>query len=448
MKRKEFLKTSSVLITGAFMVPMISCNTSSTSDPRKNWGQNYTYKSKNLHTPGSLDELKELVNRLGVQKALGSKHCFNGIADSPLNQISLENLRKIVSIDRDANTVTVEGGMRYGDLAPLLEEEGLALHNLASLPHISVVGASATATHGSGVTNGNLASGISGLEFITGTGEIKQLTREDPEFAGAVVHLGALGIVSQVTLDIQPTYQVRQDLFQDLPFQAAVENFEEIMSAGYSVSLFTDWMNQNVSQIWIKRKVEPNLEELGPEYFGATAATRNLHPITRIPATACTEQMGVPGPWYDRLPHFKMGFLPSSGNEIQSEFFVPREHAVEAFQALERKKEIINPPLQISEVRTIAKDNLWLSPAYQKDVVAFHFTWKPDEAAVRKVLPVIEQELAPFGVLPHWGKLFTIDKATLHSRYPKMKDFLALVEQFDPERKFKNEYLKKNLYES
>jgi xylitol oxidase len=322
------------------------------------------------------------------------------------------------------------------------------LHNLASLPHISVVGASATATHGSGVTNGNLASGISGLEFITGTGEIKQLTREDPEFAGAVVHLGALGIVSQVTLDIQPTYQVRQDLFQDLPFQAAVENFEEIMSAGYSVSLFTDWMNQNVSQIWIKRKVEPNLEELGPEYFGATAATRNLHPITRIPATACTEQMGVPGPWYDRLPHFKMGFLPSSGNEIQSEFFVPREHAVEAFQALERKKEIINPPLQISEVRTIAKDNLWLSPAYQKDVVAFHFTWKPDEAAVRKVLPVIEQELAPFGVLPHWGKLFTIDKATLHSRYPKMKDFLALVEQFDPERKFKNEYLKKNLYES
>ncbi|UZR96630.1 D-arabinono-1,4-lactone oxidase [Chondrinema litorale] len=459
MKRKQFLKTSSTLVAGSLIAPMISCNSNSksagteTTKPevemataRTNWAGNYTYKAPKLHTPESVEELQELVKTLDTQKALGSKHCFNNIADSPLNQISTEKLNKVVSIDKDAKTVTVESGIRYGDLANPLDEAGFALHNLASLPHISVVGACATATHGSGVKNGNLSSAVVGLELITPSGELVKFAKGDPEFNGVVVNIGALGIISRVTLEVEDTYQVRQDVLQELPLASAIENFEAIMSAGYSVSLFTDWLNDKVSQVWVKRKVTDGLADLGNDYYGAKAATKDLHPITALSAENCTAQMGVAGPWYERLPHFKMGFTPSSGDELQSEFFVPMENAVEALKAIEAKKAVISPHLFISEIRSIAADELWLSPAYKKDIIAFHFTWKPRGPEVNKLLPVIEQELAPFGVVPHWGKLFTINPEVLHSRYEKMEDFLNLTKKYDPEGKFRNAYLDKNLY--
>lgn len=444
MKRKEFLKTSSALVAGS-MVPMISCRPEA-ENIRKNWAGNYIYQAPNLHAPKSVEELKDLVKKLDRQKALGSRHCFNNIADSPLNQISTQHLNKVVAIDQAAKTVTVEGGIRYGDLAPRLEREGFALHNLASLPHISVVGACATATHGSGVRNKNLSCAVAGLELITPSGEEVKLTREDPEFYGAIVNLGALGIISRVTLDVEPTFQVQQEVFQDLPLHAAAENFDAVMSGGYSVSMFTDWMDEKVNQVWVKRKVSNDMKDLGSDYYGAKPATKDLHPITRISAENCTAQLGVPGPWYERLPHFKMGFTPSSGAELQSEFFVPKENAADALLALEQKKGLINPQLLISEIRCIAADELWLSPAYQKDMVAFHFTWKPNDHEVRKLIPMIEQELSPYEVVPHWGKLFSLEPKLLHARYEKMGDFLRLADKYDPERKLRNAYLDLNLY--
>ncbi len=457
MKRKRFLKTSA-LAAGSLLMPISSCrqreeneNSSPTLKAapadRTNWAGNYSYKAEQLHTPQSVEELKELVSSLDTQKALGSKHCFNNIADSPINQTSTEMLNKVVKIDEDAKTVTVEGGIRYGDLAPELDQAGYALHNLASLPHISVVGACATATHGSGVNNGNLASAVVGLELITPEGQEIKLTPEDDEFYGAVVHLGALGIVTAITLKIEDTYQVQQEVFQDLPLQSAIDNFEEIMSGGYSVSLFTDWMDDKVSQVWVKRRVDQDIEDLDGEYFGASTATRNLHPITRLSAENCTHQMGIPGPWYERLPHFKMGFTPSSGDELQSEFFVSSSEAVEAFQALEKMREQVYPHLFISEIRSIAADDLWLSTAYQKDVISFHFTWKPHGPEVNALITQIEQELAPYQVVPHWGKLFTLDAATLHTRYPKMSDFLELAKKYDPQGRFRNDYLNQNIYQ-
>ena len=434
-------------------VPAISC----TQKPelveevelRRNWAGNYTYKAKNLHRPESIEELQELVRKLGQQKALGSTHCFNNIADSPLNQIATNMLNKVVDLDETSKTITVEAGTRYGHIGPELEESGYALHNLASLPHITITGACATATHGSGVRNGNMASIVGAIELIKPDGEIIKLDRQDPDFYGVVVNLGALGIISKITLELQDSFTVRQDVFQNLPLQSIRENFQEIMSSGYSVSLFTDWQDEKISQVWVKRRMDEEIVELGNNFYGATAATEDLHPTgDPIKAMNCTPQLGIEGPWHERLPHFKWGFAPSSGDELQAEFFVPREHAVDAFLTLESMKERIYPVLIISEIRTIAADEHWLSPCYKKDCVTFHFTLKPDWDGVSQLLPQIESELAPFGVVPHWGKVFTMDPAVLRSRYEKMSDFQELAKRYDPEGKFRNAYLDLNVYES
>lgn len=415
---------------------------------RKNWAGNYTYRAENLHEPKSAEEIPALVKKLEQQKPLGSRHCFNNIADSPLNQISTRHLNKILEINEDAKTVTVEAGARYGDFAPELDRKGYALHNLASLPHISVAGACVTGTHGSGVKNGNLATAVARFEFVTPEGEVVALSREKDgeKFSGAVVNLGAIGLITQLTLDIQDTFSVRQDLFQELPLASLKEHFDEIMSSGYSVSLFTDWQNEQVSQVWIKRRVEDGTKNMDADFYGAKAATRNLHPITRMSPENSTEQMGASGPWYERLPHFKMGFTPSSGEELQSEYFVPRENAVEALLAIEKMGDQIYPQLLISEIRTIAADDFWLSPAYQQDSVAIHFTWKQNWEEVQKLLPKIEAELAPYNVRPHWGKLFTLAPNVLQSRYSRLPDFMQLVKTYDPQGKLRNAYLTDTIY--
>ena len=447
MKRKTFLKTSSVLVAGGLLSPFLSCKKQA-KVVRKNWAGNYEYKAENLYSPKTVEEVQALVKKLDKQKALGSCHCFNNIADSPMNQISTQNLNKVISIDEKANTMTVEGGARYGQFAPQLDEKGFALHNLASLPHISVAGACSTATHGSGVKNGNLATAVRGLEFVTPNGDVVNLSRDkDGEtFNGAVVGLGALGIITKVTLDIEKTYQVRQDLFQDLPLQSLKDHFDEILSSGYSVSLFTDWQNQNISQVWVKRKIEADTKAMPADFYDAKAATKNLHPITKLSAENCTEQMGVEGPWYERLPHFKMGFTPSSGEELQTEYFIPRENALDAILALEKKGSLIFPQLMITEIRTIAADNYWMSPCYKQDCVAIHFTWKQNPAEVILILPVLEAILTPFKARPHWGKIFTVTPSVLHERYEKLPDFLQLIKNYDPQGKFRNAYLDLNIY--
>lgn len=371
-----------------------------------NWAGNYQYGVDRLYEVRSVDEVREAVRSKERLKALGTRHCFNGIADSRHNLLSLRPMAEVMELDPEAGTVTVEAGISYGQLCPYLEEKGFALHNLASLPHISVAGACATATHGSGVGNRNLASPVSGLELVTAAGDVRQLSRENDGdlFQGIVVHLGALGVLTRVTLDVEPTYRASQHVYLDLPMAALGDHFEEIVSAGYSVSLFTDWQERRVGEVWIKRRVEPGATPKAPaDFFGARLADRNVHPIPELSAEPCTEQMGVVGPWYDRLPHFRMGFTPSSGEELQSEYFVPRSDAVEAIQAIERLGEQVGPHLLISELRTVAADDLWMSTAQGRDSLAIHFTWKPDWPAVRALLPVIERELAPFGVRPHWG---------------------------------------------
>jgi len=415
----------------------------------RNWAGNLEYSTARVHTSSSLDQVQDYVKTENKLKVLGTRHCFNNIADSKDAFLSLKPMDQVIAIDKAKRTVTVGAGITYGQLCPYLDRNGFALHNLASLPHISVAGACTTATHGSGQKNGNLATAASALEIVRADGNVVNLSRErDREtFNGAVVGLGALGVLTKVTLDIQPSFMMRQYVYENLPLGELKDHFDAIESSGYSVSLFTDWQKQRVNEVWIKSRVEAGQAfHATPDFFGAKLATRNLHPIAELSAENCTEQMGVPGPWFERLPHFRMGFTPSAGKELQSEYFVPGPHAVEAILAVERLRDHVSPSLLISEIRTIAADSLWMSPCYEQDCVTIHFTWKPDWPAVSKLLPMIEKELAPFDARPHWGKLFTISPAELKRIYKRMPDFVEVSKRYDPQGKFRNEYLNKNIF--
>ncbi|GAA4702721.1 D-arabinono-1,4-lactone oxidase [Phytohabitans rumicis] len=408
------------------------------SDRIVNWAGNVTFDAKRLHRPSSVAEIRDLVAGAPKVHALGTAHSFNRIADSPGDLVSVAGLPRLMDIDSAGRTVTASAGLRYGELAPYLHENGFALHNLGSLPHLSIAGACATGTHGSGERNGGLATAVSGLELVAAGGEQVKLDRTSELFPAAVVGLGAFGVATSVTLDLQPTFEVEQHVYDGLPFDAFREHFAEVMGAGYSVSAFTAWAG--TLTIWLKRRVDGPPAPAG-RWLGATPADGPRHPVPGMPASNCTEQLGVPGPWHERLPHFQLEFTPSSGEELQSEYFVARRDAVDALVALDGIRDRIAPVLQISEIRTIAADDLWLSPAYGRDSVAFHFTWVKDTAAVTPVLAAIEERLAPFAARPHWGKVFVMAPDLLAERYERLRDFATLARRHDPAGVFRNDML-------
>lgn len=446
MNKRQFLKTSGAFIA-AGVLPAPSGGGQKAA-PRANWSGNYTYHAQRLDLPRSVEEVQEIVKKRSRVKTLGARHSFNTIADTPGDQISLKYFDQM-AIDPEARTVTAGGGVTYSNLGPYLDRHGYALHNLASLPHISVPGACATATHGSGNKNGNLATVVAAMEFVGGDGELRTLSseRDGERFRAAVVHLGALGVVTKITLRVQPTYQVRQVVYENLSIDHLKDHLDEIFAAGYSVSLFTDWQNHRMTQVWIKSRVEPGAPfKMAPEFYGATRATRNLHPITGHSAESCTQQMGIPGPWYDRLPHFRINAVPSSGHELQTEYFVPRERGYEAILAVEKLRDRITPLLFVTELRTIDADDLWMSTCYQRPAMTVHFTWKPEWPAVRNLLPAIEEALAPFDPRPHWAKVFTLPPSRFQPLYEKLPAYRARMDRYDPDAKFRNEFLNHNVF--
>ena len=445
MDKREFLKTTGSLFAGTMLSKLAPGEQQTT--PRTNWSGNYTFSTERLHQPQTVEAVQQVVKSCSKLRALGARHSFNGIADSTHDQISLSHLNQMV-LNRDARTVTVGGGVTYSQLAPYLDGQGFAVHNLASLPQISVAGAIATATHGSGNKNGNLATAVSGLEIVTADGELLTLSREreSERFRGAVVGLGAVGIVTKVTLDVQPSFQVSQVVYENLGIDRLEHHLDEVFASGYSVSLFTDWQNHRIGQVWVKRRVEAGkVPSFAPDLLGAPQATRKLHPLPGHSAESCTEQLGIPGPWYDRLPHFRINFTPSSGAELQSEYLIPRERGYEAILAVEELRDQVTPHLFITELRTIAADDLWLSTAYGRPSMAIHFTWKPEWLAVKNVLPLIEAKLAPFGARPHWGKLFTLPGSRIRPLYPEMAKYQRLLAHYDATGKFRNQFMEANI---
>ena len=421
------------------------------TEQRRNWAGNYVFTARQFHYPETLEQLQEIVRRAAKLRVIGSGHSFNAIADSSEEMVSLARLDAAPVIDAHRHTLTVGAGVKYGQICQLLHEAGYALPNLASLPHISVGGACATGTHGSGIHNGNLATAVSALEIVTADGSLLTLSREQDGdvFAGVVVGLGSLGVVTRLTLNLVPTFEVAQVVYQNLPLDRLLEHFEEIEAKAYSVSLFTDWRSDGIDQVWLKHWLESGQKlEIEPKLFGATAARTRLHPIGSQPSEACTEQRGIPGPWYERLPHFRMDFTPSSGEELQTEYLVPRHQAVAALGVIAGLRRQIAPLLQICEVRTIAADDLWMSGCYRQDRVGLHFTWQKDWAAVSQLLPLIEAQLAPFDAVPHWGKLFTMPAAQVQSHYARLPDFQRLLHSYDPQGKFRNAFVDKYIFSS
>jgi xylitol oxidase len=402
-----------------------------------NWAGTYDFGAAALHTPASLEEAQHVVAGASRIRALGSSHSFHDLADSPGDLISLAGVPIQLEVDAEAGTALVNGSQTYGELAIELHAAGFAVPAMASLPHISVAGAVATATHGSGDTTRCLAGAVVGLELIGHDGELRRVEQGDPDFPGSVVALGALGVVTRVRLAVEPTYHVRQDVVNGVPWDTVLDRFDEITSATHSVSIFTRWAPDAVDQVWFKSRGTDGPTEL----FGGTLATADQHPILGLDPVNATAQRGVAGPWFDRLPHFRMGFTPSNGTEIQSEYLVPRDRAVAAIEAVRGIAEQVQPLLQVAEIRTIAADDLWLSPAYERDAVGIHFTLVRDPEAIRELLPVIEEVLLPFGARPHWGKWFTAGRDVIQAAYPRIDDFRDLAARVDPNGKFRNAYL-------
>ena len=405
-------------------------------DLMQNWAGNLHYSSAEVRRPRSVDELAGIVSAAGRVKALGSRHSFNRVGDTDGVHVLLDGLPQEIELDSERQTVRVSGGISYGVLCRTLEESGLAIHNLASLPHISVAGAIQTGTHGSGVDNTSLAGAVERIELVRPSGEQVSLSREDGDvFLASVVGLGAMGIVTGLELSVRPSYRMRQLVLENLPWESALENFTAIASAAYSVSLFTDYAGDTVSQVWLKAlDSEPALTDL----FGATPAVEARHPLPGMSAENCTPQLDEAGLWLDRLPHFRHEFTPSNGEELQSEFILPLEHAPAALQAVRTLADKVAPLLFVSEIRTGAADEFWLSPFYRQQSVALHFTWKPLQAQVEAVLPEIEDLLRPFGARPHWGKLFTPASHDWESLYPRFAAFRSLASGYDPDGKFRN----------
>ncbi|NGN64585.1 FAD-binding protein [Streptomyces sp. A7024] len=401
-----------------------------------NWAGNVTFTARELIRPTSVADLQTAVSRATRIRALGSGHSFNRIADTDGTLVSTAGLPPLAETDSAARTVRVNGGMTYAELADRLAGTGLALANMASLPHISIAGSVATGTHGSGDGQGSLATQVRTVELVGPDGELRTLHRDKDgdAFAGSVVSLGALGVVTALTLDLVPAYEISQYGFTGLSVDDATAHFDEIFGSAYSVSLFTDWRGPGFNSAILKHRTGGT----PPALPWGTPATERLHPIPGLVADNCTEQLGVPGPWHERLPHFRPGFVPSNGDELQSEWLVARADAVAALRALDGMRAELAPVVQVCEVRTIAADRLWLSPAYGRDTVALHFTWVPDAAAVGPVIAQVEGRLADLAPRPHWGKLYATGPAALRARYPRLGDFALLARAADPAGKFRN----------
>jgi alditol oxidase len=401
-----------------------------------NWAGNVEYSARGVHRPASLEQLQEIVRGATRVHVVGSRHAFNTIADAT-ELISLAHLDQQIHIDRSARTVWVPAAITYGALARQLDAAGFALHNLASLPHVSVAGAIATGTHGSGDRNGNLATAVAGLELITCDGELIRVPRGDADFDGMVVNLGALGAVTRLALEVEPTYDIRQTVFEHLSWTALLENFDEVTSSGYSVSMFTTW-GDLIEQVWVKGRANGSPWPATGDLFGARAATVELHPASGMDPSSCTPQLGSSGAWWQRLTHFRLEFTPSVGNELQSEYMVARQDAVAAIDAIRGLSHRIRPLLIVGEIRTVAADTLWLSPEYARETVCLHFTWRPDQPAVEAVLVELESVLSQFDARPHWGKLFAARAEAIAALYPRLPDFLELKARLDPRNAFTN----------
>jgi alditol oxidase len=410
---------------------------------RRNWAGNVTFAATGLARPGTVTELQELIAAGGRLRPLGTGHSFNRIADSDGVQVSVAGLPHVVQVDPATATVEASAGLTFHQLATALDAQGWALANMGSLPHISLAGACATGTHGSGSALGCLAAGVRGVELVRPDGELVRLGADDPALPGAALSLGALGVVTRLRLAVEPRYRMRQQVQVDVPLERLLADLDAVMAAAYSVSLFSDWSDSGaVQSVWFKSRVG---EEVDTGRWGGRPAASAQHPLRGIDPAATTDQLGRPGPWHERLPHFRPEFTPSAGHEQQSEYLLPRQHGADAIAAVAALG--LGAVLQVCEIRTVAADGLWLSPFHGRDSVAVHFTWRDEEELVDAAVRRVEEALAPYDPRPHWGKVFRLPPEQVRGHYAaELGRFRELAAAFDPERRLGNAFLASYVY--
>ncbi|MDO3698283.1 FAD-binding protein [Curtobacterium flaccumfaciens] len=396
-----------------------------------NWSGTVTYTAERVVRPSSIDEAAQVVADADRVHGLGTRHSFNDVADTAGTLLDLTGIPTDLVVDAEHRTVTLGAGTRYGDVAADIDRAGFALHNTGSLPHISVGGAVATGTHGSGTALGSLATAVRAFEVLGPDGSARTIDRTDPAFDGAVLHLGLLGIVTRVTLDVEPSYRMRQDVYGAIPWDTFTANVAEVHATAYSVCAYTVF-GDAITEVLVKSRVPEGAEDV--------PVPETLAGARRLPGTPGDDHRtacdGSVGPWWDRLPHFPIGSVPSHGSEVQSEHFVPLRHAAAALDALRGLADRIQPHLHVCELRTMAADDLWLSPTQGEDVLCIAFTWKKHPTEVAALLPDLESRLAAFNGRPHWGKMSSLDHAAIAALYPRLADFRDLVARADPERTF------------
>ncbi len=412
-----------------------------------NWSGTLRYRAREVVRASTVEDVARALSGTGAVRALGTRHSFSAVADTDGVQIDVTGLPAEPELDLDRREVRIGAGARYADVAVFLQQNGWALANMGSLPHISVGGAIATGTHGSGVSLANLSASVRELELVTADGSILRLRQGDPEFDGAVVGLGALGVVVRIGLAIEPSYQVRQDLYDPLEWDVFLADPLAVMGAAYSVCLFTDWVSTTVNEVLVKHRVSETAPEPPERIAGAQRLTSEQlrHRLEVNPRDNWTE-CGTVGPWCDRLPHFRIDATPSLGEELQTEYFVPLSMAADALAAMRSIGPQLAGPLLITELRTVAADDLWLSPCFRRDSLAIHFTWYRQPAEVARLLPLIERTLAPFAPRPHWGKVFDDEALDVATCYPRAADFRRLAERLDPAGRFRNDYLLRTVW--
>lgn len=429
-----------------------------------NWAGNYRYGAAEFAEPTSTDQLRELIGAGGGQRPLkvaATGHTFNDLPDTAGTLVSLRSLPRVCEVDSAAATVRIDGGASYGEIAPAIQAAGFALPNFASLPHISVAGAIATGTHGSGVGNKMLADAVVGFEMLTADGELREVRRDDPDFPALATHLGGFGVITALTLALVPTFDVATTVYLGLPWERVTGEFAQVAAGGYSVSVLPQWTQDGSppeSMAFVKRRFpsgadgadgvsgvsDTGVSDTGdPDYFGGRPADRMMHLTPGVDPSACTPQLGEIGPWHLRLAHFRLEATPSSGDELQTEYLLPISNAAAALEVLRGVGGRLPALATTTEVRTVAADDFWLSPAYQTDSVALHFTWKPDQPAVQALLPELEAGLEPLGARPHWGKLFATPADRLAGLYPRFADASEAMRRWDPAGRFSNDFLRR-----
>lgn len=411
------------------------------ADDRANWAGSYRFRAPRIVAARNAADVQRVVATGGQVRALGTRHSFTDLADTTGTLVHLLDGDPGFELNAADATVTVSAGVRYGVLALWLEGRGWALRNMGSLPHISVGGATATGTHGSGDANPVLSDNVTAIEYVGADAAVHTVRRADPDFAAVAVGLGAYGIATRLTLGIRPSFRMRQDVYRGLGWDAFLGSFDDITAAGYSTSVFTKWDTHEAGQVWVKSELATDDDVVPDAIVDAPRDPISRRTIVDDIGDNVTEQGGVPGPWLLRLPHFRLDATPSNGDELQSEYFVDRADAVPALEAVRALAERIRPLLLVSELRTTARDELWLSGAYARDTLAIHFTWRNDLPGVRGVLPAVEEALAPFGARPHWGKVHGFDAERLAAVHPRLADARATFERLDPEGTFSSRHL-------